>query len=167
MWLHLAKVFEDGLGVLDEIDHRASHDRNVLADHALGNVAQGQESNSLATLRQALEEAARLASQHRTQIGMGDHCALGPAGGARGVDKNGDISRFAGFAARLDQTSVGLQIVSADVAQLLQRDDLWIVELAQAFHVEDHHLADSWQFVAHIEEFVELLVTLDEQIDRG
>ena len=97
---------------------------------------------------------------------MGDHCALGPAGGARGVDKNGDISRFAGFAAGLDQTSVGLQIVTADVTQLLQRDDLWIVELAQAFHVEDHHLADSWQFMAYIKEFVELLVALDEQIDR-
>ena len=98
---------------------------------------------------------------------MGDHGALGPAGGARGVDKNGDIRCFAGFATCLDQTSVGLQIVTADIAQLFQRDDLWIVELAQAFHIEDHHLADSWQFMAYIEEFVELLVALDEQIDRG
>ena len=63
MWLDFAQILEDGLGVLDEIDHRASHDRNVLADHALGDMAQGQEGDSFATLRQALKEATRLASQ--------------------------------------------------------------------------------------------------------
>jgi hypothetical protein len=56
---------------------------------------------------------------------------------------------------------------AAQLAQRVEADHLRIVEVAQAFHVEDDDLPQQRQALAHLQRLVELLLVLDEQHRRA
>ena len=58
-------------------------------------------------------------------------------------------------------------VFAPDHAQRIEADDLGILEVAQAVHVEHDDLAQARQFGSGFERLVELLVVLDEQVDRA
>ncbi len=91
------------------------------------------------------------------------HRALGPAGGAGGVDEDREILRLHGGDARLERTGMRLRMHAAEFAQGHQVDHAGIGEIAQALHVHDDDLAQPRQHLAHLERLVELLLVLDEQ----
>ena len=58
-------------------------------------------------------------------------------------------------------------VVAADLAQRVEAHHLRVGKVAQSVHVEHEYLAQLWQPGAHLERLVELLVVLDEQVDRA
>jgi hypothetical protein len=58
------------------------------------------------------------------------------------------------------------QTLAAQLAQALEADHLFVVQLAQALHVPDHDAAQQRQALAHFQYLVELLVVLDENQHR-
>ena len=67
------------------------------------------------------------------------HATLGLAGGARGVDQDGQLFGLAGSAALREHVGVLLGMRTAQGLQLLQADDHRVVEVAQTLHVEHHN----------------------------
>jgi len=53
-------------------------------------------------------------------------------------------------------------VLAPQRAKRVEADDLRVVQVVQAFHVEDHDLADSGHPRAHFQHLVELLLVLDE-----
>ena len=94
---------------------------------------------------------------------MGVHGPLGLAGGAGGVDQDGQvIGPELGHALR-QRLPVLDQVVAAQRTQLLQPDDHGVIEAAQALQVEDDDVPQLGQLFAHFQGLVELLVVLDKQ----
>ncbi|MNS90533.1 hypothetical protein D3C72_1245880 [compost metagenome] len=157
----LAHVLGHRLGVLDEVEDRARVHREVLAAHALGDVAQRQEAHALVFLVLRDERVVAARGVHQPRVAV--HGALGLAGGARGVDQNRQVFGPAGRHAALHRLRVARQVRSAEGAQRVQAHHARVVELAQAFHVEHDHAAQAGQAGAHFERLVELLVVFHEE----
>ena len=101
------------------------------------------------------------------QVRVREHRALRPAGGAGGVDQHREIGGLAQRDAPLPFAGMRRVVFAPDHAQRVEADHLRIVEVAQAVHVEHDDLAQVRQPRAHLQRLVELLVVLDEQIDRA
>ena len=134
---NFAHVLGHGFGVLDKVEFGPGVHREIFATHALGNVAQGQKAHALVTLvsgDQGVE-----APHRENQAMVAVHATLGLAGGARGVDQDGQLFGLAGSAALREHVGVLLGMRTAQGLQLLQADDHRVVEVAQTLHVEHHN----------------------------
>ena len=136
-----AHVLGDGLGVLDKVKFGACVQRKVFTAHALGNMAQRKKAHALVALvlRDQGVEPAHGVHQSTVEV----HCALGLARGAGGVDQYRQVVRLAGRCALLELIGVRCQIGPAQDAQGVQADHIWIVQIAQALHVEHNNLAQT------------------------
>ena len=94
---------------------------------------------------------------------MGVHGPLGLAGGAGGVDQDGQVLGLElGHALRHRLRVMG-QVVAAQSPQLIQPDHHRVIEAAQALEVEDDDVPEPGQLLAHFQGLVELLVVFDKQ----
>ena len=135
---NFAHVLGHGFGVLDKVEFGPGVHRGIFASHALGNVAQGQKAHALVSLVSGNQ---RVVAPHGVdQAVVAVHATLGLAGGARGVDQDGQLFGLAGSAALLEHVGVLLGVLSAQGLQLLQADDHRVVEVAQTLHVKHHDL---------------------------
>jgi len=166
--LDLAHVLRNGLRVFDKIQPGAGVQREIGARHALGYVAQGQEAHVLVFL--ALRDDEVEAAHGMQHVVVRKHRPLGPAGGAGGVDEDGQVFRLAAVDARLPFAfgfgAEARDALAADFAQAPEADHLRVVEVAQAFGLPDDDFSQERQVVARFQYLVELLLVLDEQIDR-
>ena len=115
----------------------------VLADHALGDVAQRQEGDALVALVLRHDQVVAAHGVDEARVRM--HRALGPTGGAGGVDEDREILRLHGGDARLERTGMRLRMHAAEFAQGHQVDHAGVGEIAQALHVHDDDLAQPRQ----------------------
>ena len=137
----LAHVFRDGFGVFDKVQDGAGVEREILAAHALGNVAQRQKAHALVAL---VLRHQRVVAAHRVhQAAVQVHGAFGFAGGARGVDQNRQVVGPAGVHALLQFARVLRQVGAPQCAQIVQPNDTGVVQPTQTFHVKHHDLAQS------------------------
>ena len=96
----LAHVLRHRLRVLDEIEHRAGVDGEVLAAEPLGDVAERQEAHPLVAL--VLADDRVVAADRVDDAAVRMHRPLGPAGGARGVDEDREVLGPAGGGALVE-----------------------------------------------------------------
>ena len=136
---NLAHVFRNGLGVFDEVEFGPRVQRKVLAPHALGDVAQRQKAHPLVALILRHQRVVAAHGEHQTLVQM--HGALGLAGGARGVDQDGQVFGFAHLHPLFDCTGMLLQVAPPQCAQCVQADDAGVVQLPQALHVKHDNFA--------------------------
>jgi hypothetical protein len=138
--------------------------RRVHADDALGDVAQRQEADALVflSLREQRQRGAGGVDQRAVTV----HGALGLAGGARGVDQDGQVVGTPGRPQALEQAGMRAIVHRAGGAQVLQARHHRVGEVGEALHVEHDDPGQQRQVRAHLERLVELLVVLDEEHAR-
>ena len=101
-------------------------------------------------------------------VAVRQHRALGRAGGAGGVDQQGELVGLGARDQLLPQAGMGRVVLAAERQQLVERAcTCGSLKSRQALHVEDEDLANVRAALAHLEELVELLVVLDEQEARA
>ena len=161
----LAHVLRDRLRVLDEVQHRAGVEAEVGAGDALGDMAERQEADAL--VRLALRQDGGVAARGVEDVAVREHRALRLAGRAGGVDEDRQVVGPPRREPRLPQLGMRLMVLGAEATQLLEADHHRIAEAMQPVHVEHDDLAEVRQPRAHLERLVELLLVLDEEVDRA
>ena len=154
----LAEVLTNGGGILRAIDGAPGEKRHGHREEAVADPRHGQVGHDLVALveRLDLEKAPR----GRDEGPVGDHHALGEAGGARGVVDDGEVARPA-----LRQLGVPVPGMTGregrpPLLDPLEAQEKGIVVVPHALGiVVDHHL-DEGQLVLHLEDLVDLLLVL-------
>ena len=135
--------------------------RVVDRGHAFGDVAQRQErQGAVAPLQiQVLVHAGDL--EH--QVAVADHRALGRAGGARGIDQEGDVlgRRRVDGLLELRRALARQRLAMGEHAGEVGGHR--VVQAAQALEVDDDDAPQGRAGVAHRDDLVVLLLILDEQ----
>ena len=111
----LAHVLRHRLRVLDEVEHRAGVDGEVLAAEPLGDVAERQEAHPLVVL--VLADDRVVAADRVDDAAVRVHRALGLAGRARGVDQDRQVVGAAGGGALVELARMRLRVLAAELAQ--------------------------------------------------
>ena len=124
-------------------------------------MAERQEAHPLVVL--VLGDDRVVAADGVDDAGVRMHRALGLAGRARRVDQDRQVFGPARGDAPVELARVRLAVAAAELAQGGEREHAIVVEVAQAFGVEDDDPGEPRQPRAHGERLVELLVVLDEQ----
>ena len=108
----------------------------------------------------------RKAFHHRAQIPVREHRPLGLAGGARGVDQDGQITLASRGEPAFELLRVGP--IEFLAARLVGREAHHhrIIETLEAFHFKDHDPHQARQPLAYLEHLVELLIVFHEQHTR-
>ena len=162
---NLAHVLGDGLGVFDKVEQTPGVDGGVFANHAFCNVAQGQETHAFVVVGLWQTCSGLLCCKNQTAVAL--HGPFGFTCSARGVNQNCQILWTAHFGALVQQAGVfGIEFAT-QLAQIIQRQDVGIVQPTQAFHVQHHHLAQLGQLVTHFQRLVQLFVVLHKQDGGG
>ncbi len=132
--LHLAHGLLDFLGVeVDGHAHAAAQAHHGPAQ--LKHVAEGQEAEREVGFVVEVN-ALEVAVHGRHEVVMGEHHALGHAGGARGVDEIHQVAEVEGLAARLNGVELGLGGVVALGQELGPRHGVGIAGIAHHAGVE-------------------------------
>ncbi len=163
----LAQVFLHGADGLAEVDLRAKIDRDEAGEHLLGHMAQRQIGQVAGALGQG--QTIHDARHHTADVAVGDHRALGLAGGARGVDDETDVVQGLARQHGVDQCQLaagGTGLFDfgegGDDLPRLRR------KAAQALGFHDHDLAQTRQLVERGEQLVGLLLVFaDHDLDVG
>ena len=161
---HLADVVGHRLGALGEVGDGAGAQRQEGGEGALGDVTERQEGELL-VVGADRDEGVGVA-ELEDDVAVREHRALGRAGGAGGVDQQGELRRLGACDQLLPQAGMRDIVGAAQRQKLVERHDQRVAEICQAFHVEDEDLGDLRAALAHLYELVELLVVLDEQEAR-
>ncbi len=161
---HLADVLGHRLGALGEVGDGAGSQRQEGGEGALGDVAERQE-RQLLVVGAERDEGVGVAHLE-DDVAVRQHRAFGGAGGAGCVDQQGELVGLGARDQLLPQAGMGRVVRPAERQQFIERHDQRVVEIAEAFHVEDEDLGDAGAAPAHPDELVELLLVLDEQEAR-
>ncbi len=100
-------------------------------------------------------------------VPVAQHRPLGGAGGAGGVDEDGEIVGLGDVHHGLEGAGVLLVVACAELHQLAERHHLGIAEPAEPLEVVDEDLHEGRTAVAHREDLVELLLVLGEEEARA
>ena len=161
----LTHVFGHGVGVLNKVEHGAGVNGEILAAQALGHMAQRQKQHAFISL--VLAQHLVVAPHDVDKRGMAVHRAFGFAGGARGVNQDGQVFRAAAVHTLLEQTGVGCVEGGPLLAQLVQADHHRVTETGQAFHVHHHNQFQLGQLFTRDQGFVELFFIFNKQHGGG
>ena len=162
---NLAHVFRNGLGIFNKVEFGAGVHREIFAAHALCNMAQGQKTHALVVLVLRHQRVVAARCKHQALVVV--HGAFGLAGGARGVNQNGQVLGPAGIGVPFNRIGMLCEVVAAEFAQVGEADDIGLFQIAQAFHVKHDNLAQAGQLAAHFKGLVELLVVFHKQDTGG
>jgi len=96
------------------------------------------------------------------QVGMGQHDALGPAGGARGINNHVDIFGINACEALCHALWMGLQVPSALFDEFVVKDDIFMGKSPQAFGIPDDDFFKI-QLRFHLKIFVDLFLVFHKE----
>ena len=97
-------------------------------------MAQRQEAHAFVAL--VLRHDLVVAADRVDQPAVAVHRALGPAGGARGVDEDGQVVGLPAVAALVEQARMCGIVRAAELAQRIEAHHHRVMEARQALHVE-------------------------------
>ena len=123
---NFAYVLRDSLWVFHEIEFRAGIQREILATHTLGDMAQGQKTHPLVVHRLRDQRVVTVHGKDQTLVQM--HSPLGLACGARGIDQDGQVLGLALGSTLAHGLGMGGQMLAAERTQRIQTDDAGVFQ---------------------------------------
>jgi hypothetical protein len=156
----LAHVLGHGLGVLDEVQHRAGVDREVLAAEPLGDVAQRQEAHPLVAL--VLADDLVVAADRVDDAAVRMHRPLGLAGRARGVDEDRQVVGPAGGGALVELAGCVFARARPSSRRASSESTCGSRKSRRPSVSKTTIFSSAGRRSAHRQDLVELLVVLDE-----
>jgi hypothetical protein len=160
----LAHVVHHRLGRLGAVEREAAHQPLRHREEVVAHPRHRQVAHDVVAGAELVGLDA--AAARRDEAGVRLAHALGPAGGARGVEDHADVGRFAARHRAVVVADIGLVEGPAQLAQLVVADQPRLVVVAQAFGVVIDDVADRGLLVlldlAALEQLVDLLLVFDD-----
>ena len=162
--LHLAQVFQHGIGALGEIDDALECQRPQRRHHALRHMAQGQESQRL--IVRAGRGNALPGPDLVRQVAVGQARSLWRPGGAGGVHQDRVVRRPRQRAGPDPSIGIGAVALCPQRTQGVETHHGGVLEVLQSFQLDHDDLVQPRQPRQAPQHLVQLLIVLDHHHPR-
>ena len=163
----LAPVLDHGLAGLRAIDAEAGDVGLRVGENVVADPGERQIGDHLLVLAEAVVGVAVL--RRNEHVVVGEHHALGAAGGAGRVEHDREVAALAlreCLFPALAPAGVGSERLAPDALHLVDRLEPRVVVVAQTARLVVEHLGELRQPLRHGEDFVDLLLVLDHREGR-